>query len=115
MTAVAERLVPGLFARTKINCLIPFCDILHRRQSCSLVGPVAKRLRLASAAGAPPIFAALLNIHFAGFLLRDHRFCHDLPLYLNSWFVVAGTLVDAQQLLKDQRFGGISEGATAKC
>ena len=79
MAAVAKRLVFGVFAGAEINRPIPLSDILQRFKPGALMRPVAKRLRLALATSAPPIFAALFDVYLAGLFLRYYRLGHDNP------------------------------------
>lgn len=79
MAAITKRLVLGMLAGAEINRLIPFGDILQGRKPGALVRSVAKWLRLTLAAGAPPIFVTLFDIHFTGFFLSNHRFGHLHP------------------------------------
>lgn len=75
---VAEGRVLRVFTSTKMDGFRLFRRKLDRGEGRAVVRPVAERLVLAAAAGAPVIGLALFYLHGIRELLRDFRFfCHD--------------------------------------
>ena len=62
MRTVAERCHTCLFATAEPELFCGIGLIFHGRKRCGLVGAIAKRLRLAVAACAPPVGLACFDI-----------------------------------------------------
>ena len=76
MCAIAQRSVLGLLACAEVRFLGLAGRVFHRRKFRSLVRSVAKGLRFAFSAGAPPVVFALFNINGTRYFCCNFRFAH---------------------------------------
>src|SRR5262245_35816049 len=74
--SVAKWPIAGAFAAAEIHGLRSVRLERHRRDAGVLVRTVAERLRLTTAARAPEVLLAGLDVDLIRSLLRDLRFCH---------------------------------------
>ena len=100
MTAVAGGLVLGSFAGAEKDRLAGFGGIGDGGEVRALVRSVAKRLRLAFAAGAPVVRLTFFNVYGDGFCSGYDGFAHGMGPVPESNRVMAPTLVKVPEDLK---------------